>query len=398
MAVMRDRIKNINMRNLVLSLLAALAMWFFVVYNVNPTTTRTYNDVEIAFTNEESLTTRDLAIASANITTVDVTLEGKRTALDEVTSDSIIITADLSDVYLGENTVNLEITVPSDTALESISDQTVTVTIDDRETKTVEVVVVTDDDSAAKPLVSEQSATEVEVSGAESVIDSVESAILVFPSDKLTDEDTTLALSVHAADSDGNYVDFVDTDPDKISVTASSSTVKTVTLRVSATGTATGSYSRTYTAPETVEIKGKASDLANISSVTANVDLSNVTESGTVEVEVDLPDGVMLANSSRHVLIDVIVSSVTSESVTISASSISVSGLGSGLSGSVDEDITITVTGTADELSGLQASDFTVSVDASGLEAGSHSVSVSVTSTKYDDYTVSPSSVTLTIE
>ena len=58
--------KELNKMNLALSILIALALWVFVVYNTNPTTTETYRELPITITNEENLMNNDLAVSAVS--------------------------------------------------------------------------------------------------------------------------------------------------------------------------------------------------------------------------------------------------------------------------------------------------------------------------------------------
>ena len=48
--------------NLIISLLLSVALWIYVVGEVNPETTKKYDDIKIDFTNEESLAQNGLAL------------------------------------------------------------------------------------------------------------------------------------------------------------------------------------------------------------------------------------------------------------------------------------------------------------------------------------------------
>ena len=60
------------------------------------------------------------------------------------------------------------------------------------------------------------------------------------------------------------------------------------------------SYERTYTAPETVVIKGKKSTVDNFTGITANeIDISNYYEDSEIPIEYDLPEGVSIADEQK---------------------------------------------------------------------------------------------------
>ena len=51
--------------NIILSLIIAFCGWLYVMYNVDPTTTRTFRNVSITYSNEKDLEAKGIALKSA---------------------------------------------------------------------------------------------------------------------------------------------------------------------------------------------------------------------------------------------------------------------------------------------------------------------------------------------
>ena len=92
---------NNNKVNMIISLLCAIALWFYVVGQVDPKTEKKISDVPIEFINEDSLTDNGLAVSAMDFDTATVTLEGNRADLNRIDKDNIRITADLICVACG---------------------------------------------------------------------------------------------------------------------------------------------------------------------------------------------------------------------------------------------------------------------------------------------------------
>ncbi len=107
--------------NLIISLLLSVALWIYVVGEVNPETTKKYDGIKIEFTNEESLAQNGLALLDPGVLTVDVTVEGKRSAVNGVKEEDIGVTADLTGRQKGKNSIHLEVKLPEGLKLKNIS-------------------------------------------------------------------------------------------------------------------------------------------------------------------------------------------------------------------------------------------------------------------------------------
>ena len=93
--------------NIILAIAVSVAAWVFVVYNYDPMTKERYSGIPITYTGLDSLANRGYAVAEANHERVDVILEQKRIDTGSITSDDISVTADVSGLSTGENTVVL---------------------------------------------------------------------------------------------------------------------------------------------------------------------------------------------------------------------------------------------------------------------------------------------------
>ena len=89
--------------NIIISLLAAIVAWTFVVYNDDPMTEVTYKDVPIIFEGEATLVNRGLGVSQVSSDTIDVKLRQMRIHTGDISANSISVIADVSEAVEGEN-------------------------------------------------------------------------------------------------------------------------------------------------------------------------------------------------------------------------------------------------------------------------------------------------------
>ena len=200
-------------------------------------------------------------------------------------------------------------------------------------------------------------------------------------------------------DGSGHKIDYLTTDPNRVSVTAYKGETKTVKLKVKVTNTQDGSVSRTYSAPSTIVIKGRSKDIKNVTEITSkDMDISSVAETEDMDIDYDLPEGVSIANESRHVKLKVKVSTSGSKTVNVPASSININNVASGHTAKADSGVNVVVTGSKDKIASITASSFVISADASGLGAGQHTVTAYLTNNSGLTAALESAQITITVQ
>ena len=287
--------------NMALSLLIAICGWIYVMYNVDPTTTRTFKDVPVTFTHEDVLTNQGIALKSVNNSKITVTVEGKRSSVSKMSTDDIRAIADLSEAGKGENTIDLSIKIPSKVSVVSESEASITVNVESIDTKEIpsRVEYKSESSSDTVPILEENSGEVFYVSGAKSLVSKVKYVRIPVEEEKLSTDSKTFNVSLEAVDNKGDVLSHVTVQPAKTSVTVSKGVTKEVTLKVKVKNPDSDDYKRIYQVTDTVTIKGTQSAVEEIESVaTEEIDLSNVTGAGTIPIQCILPNGVQLANDS----------------------------------------------------------------------------------------------------
>ncbi len=389
--------------NLIISLLLSVALWIYVVGEVNPETTKKYDGIKIEFTNEESLAQNGLALLDPGVLTVDVTVEGKRSAVNGVKEEDIGVTADLTGRQKGKNSIHLEVKLPEGLKLKNISSENIDVTIENRisEEKPVKVSFKGKLADNTEPGEAKVNPDRVIVSGAESAVKSVshvkaQVSVKDFKDDRLSVE--TKAMPVNRK---GIVVRYLTLSSDSIKVKASLMQTKEVSLKVNVTGEIKEPYQLdSLDIPETVVIKGAEEDIENISVIQAeDIYIGDITKTSVIPLDLKMPSGLEVASESKGLSVKVTIKGLSSESFDYKSEDIEVKGLKTGVSVSFEKiGIKVTARGTEDVVSGLSGDDFVISVNLSELETGTHKVKLKITYTKeLSSVSVSPREIQATI-
>ena len=82
---------------MLVSLVAAILLWLYVVTVVSPETTRTFYNIPVVFVGEDNLREEGLTISEGADATVTLRLTGTRSIIDnQLDRDNISITVDVS--------------------------------------------------------------------------------------------------------------------------------------------------------------------------------------------------------------------------------------------------------------------------------------------------------------
>lgn len=283
--------------NIILALLVSMAAWVFVVYNYDPMTKEKYSGIPITYTGLETLANRGYAVAETNHERVDVTLEQKRIDTGNIGSEDISVTADVSQLSSGQNTVALHVEGPEDTSVSDISLKTVTIEIESSDSEDMEISVEYPAASAeddAEPIVEELSETEATVIATSDRLARVDRVAAVIDPNDLNDKLKPLTVDLAALDAEGNRVLNVVVYPQSVSFKAAAGYVREVRLVVPVKDDSDDNYERTHTVRNTIVIKGSKDLVNKTGSITADeIDISQYYEDAEIPLTFELPDGII---------------------------------------------------------------------------------------------------------
>jgi YbbR domain-containing protein len=372
-----------------------------------------FSESSIRVRMEQANASRDVFVLSGDPGLAEVRYRAANDATGIVAEGDFTVRVDLADYDMSLAPAPQQLSVEAQSLKEgieilSVEPDTILVALDRVEVRTVPVEVdhgaVPEGLEIDDPVVSHE---EVQVRGPASVIDQVDRALALIdiPASGIdVNEPVTLTL----VDIEGQPVGTgqVDVDPEVVSVQVDVREVETETTvpvrpNIEAGAPAPGfALEALAVDPAYVTIVGLPEVLAEIRSVTTEpISIDGLTADDTFEVELQLPDGVTLGDGEPST---VSVTATISPSVSSRTFVVGVVCIGAGDNSCLPglEQLTITLSGAGDALSGLSAADVTPIVDASGLEPGTHSLTPALSGLPdgVELIEINPGTVPVTIE
>lgn len=391
--------------NLLLSLIIAVIMWTYVVVEENPNVTETVNNIEVEYLHTEVLSERGLALSSASVKTVNVQVSGARADIRALKQGDVRASVDLAEAGKGESELSLIVTAPKGIEIRKKSVDKVKVNVEDLVSRTIDVQVgyTGTFEENTEGLTLSVSSDQVQVSGAESLVQTVAYAKASIDASRLTENEAGFSCTLQPVNADGMQIGGLLLSQDTVTVKAILSGTKEVSLHVPVIDTSSDGADRSTKAPDKVRIKGRKDVLNGISSVTAdNVDISNITESTELSLLFSsLPEGIQIADSNEPLVLQLTVSNTATRVFSYTTKDIRITGEKDGLAYTLPDGFscTVTVKDDAKTLQKLKKEDFQIVADVSGLDDTAKEVTLTVkTDVQVETVSLSPEKASLTIQ
>ncbi len=370
---------NNKLANVILAFVISIGLWCYVAYAVNPVQKQTFKNIPVQIVNEEALNERGLAVANDRVITVNVAVEGSRKLLASMNADSFTATADVSECIAGTNSVSVEIETSKNVSLASDDILTVQINVEQLVTESRAIKVkYTGEAGSGREVEAELTGEDtVNISGAKSLVAKVAYVAADIDISSIKTMEQMVNAELEPVDSDGSEVDNISIAQETAEVKASLYNTKKVSLDVNVIGSPASGYSYDgIKCQDTVVIRGSKSALEDITSVSADVDISGLAQNTEVKLDLVLPDGIELSSKEKTPVAQINITEDASTVVSIASGSINIKNLDED---SYDVKITsgnvkISVTGDAN----VNEDDFTLSINVKGLDAGEHEVPLTV--------------------
>lgn len=375
-----------KLTSLFLSLVAAFALWSYVVTVVSPEAEDTYYNIPIVMEGESVLTTeRNLMVTSVSSTDLDLTVSGRRSDLAKINSANITAKVDLTKVYeAGENiSLTPNITFPGDVAQNALVIQnknpgSIIVTVEERRTKEVPVEIKWIGSTPEGYMSDRENRTldysAITVVGPASVADRIEKAVIEVD---LNEQKESISQDYRytLCDGENNPVDaeLIKTNVQQVRLDVKIQQVKEVKLVLDLThGGGTNERNTTITIlPETIRLSGSEAVLEDLGEqiVLGKIDLNLIEKSQTLNFPITLPEGVTNLSNIEEAQVEIKFYGLTvKEFVVENIVPINVpEGMEVDL---ITEKLTIVLRGYATEIARIDAEDISVTVDFTGAEMG----------------------------
>ncbi len=379
--------KKSNIMTKILSVVAAIALWMYVIGEVNPEIIQEIKNVEVKLVNMEKLTQTGLVLMGQDYYSVDIKVRGRRSDIINTTSENINAIADMRGFGQGQNSIPVAVNLPSNLELEDINPLQIKVTIDEVVNRAKPVEIEFEGEAAdgyihTTPIVS---LPEISVSGPETFVESVDRIVTrVNLNNSKVDISQSLPFSI--VDADNNEVLGVTTEETYIDVSVPILRIKNVPINVKTSGTPAEGYELVSIIhiPSKVDIMGATEVIEPVDSVTASdVSLEGLTETQDINLNVNLPEGAQLAEINQP-RIKVFIEKIIEKELIYDVNDLQIEGLREDLEIEFLENNTIkfVVKDIESSINRLSEEDISVMLDLNGIEEGEHSVRVTWQSDK----------------
>lgn len=288
----------------IVSLIIAICLWVYVMGEVNPETKAKIGDIAVGYTNTEVLNDMGLAIAEKDQLLINATIKGKRSDVNDIKKKGLTAYVDVADCEEGKNTVNIQINLPEGIRLENISKENAEITVEKlvSETKAVEInfTDVSQENDETTPWITSYTPEEIIVSGAESSVAAIEFVEGIVDASEVTEESTNVEVVLTPMGKDGKNIAGVDMSYEIAFADVQLLYLKEVGANIDAVNLQPGIEIEELVPAEEITIVGTKETLKNINSLDAELDMTGVTSSGTVNMNINLPEGVYLYNTDSQ--------------------------------------------------------------------------------------------------
>lgn len=395
-----------NLSLKVLSIVVAIIFWVIIVNVYDPSTSVTVSGVNVELLNTDALTSKDYSYEIVDGSKISVYISGPRSIVTDIKASDIVATADLSNVTVFSDYVDIDVRVNKDgiaaSSLEVAPRTTaIKLKIENRVTKTfnIETQIVGTPAEGYMVGAHQISPATINVTGTVSMVDSVASAKVVYDVSGLT-MDVSDTANVILYDHEGNEIhdDKLELSKNSVDIRISLLSVKTVPIRYNTKGTPAEGYAVSnieYSLSE-VTIAGTQEKLDAINEISVpdtSIDITGLDSDRTfyVYLATYLPEGVTIP-STGVVNVTVHMYQTKEKEIVIPVGGINVVGLAADKKVSFGDltEVKVVLVGDENVLAALNAINIVPTITLTNMDAGEVQVPVTftlpqkcVTKTKY---------------
>lgn len=390
MVSMKNRILN-HFGLKVISLVIAIVVWIIVANLDDYKTTKQISGIEIEFVNGDAITEKNKVYEVPEGTTIDIVVKGRRSVVEELTSEDFKAVADLSKMSV-TNAVTVEVSAISSYVARdltiSYTNNAVTIAVENKIEKQLPITVRADAEVAEGYAIRNKTATPnlITVRGAESVVNMIEEVVVDVDVTGANHNLTANAQPVFLNHS-GEVIESTkfEYDVDEVAVSVEILQTKKLSVRVKTAGEVKDGYaiaSIDYQ-PTSILVVGEAEDLAKVDEVLIDdidvTDCSKDLETSVVIADY-LPSGIALADDNEEVMIKVMIEAVEEKTLALEADDINIVGKDQSYQYTFtdSEGYSIKVRGLKDNLEKLKVTNLIPSIDVEGYGPGIYTFTVNL--------------------
>lgn len=391
---MKEKLLN-NLSLKILSAVCAIIIWIIIVNVYDPSTSVTVSGVEVQLVNTESLTEKEYAYDVVDGSKISVYISGPRSIVTDIKAKDIVATADLSNVTVFSDYVDIDVKVVKDGVSASsieIAPKTTAIRlkIENRVTKTFNIDTELVGTPADGYVIGGQqiSPSSVKVTGTSSVVDSISSVKVLYDVSGAT-MNISDAAPIKIYDSQGTEIvdDRIELSKTAVDIKVNVLMTKTVPVTYKTKGTPADGYGVSGIDQAVTEavIAGTEDALRDVNSIDvpdSAIDVSGLNADKIFHVRLSsyLPGNITVM-SEGVVNVTVRIYPVSEREISVPVTGIVLSNLPQGYNisfGNVTA-VNITVTGEQSVLTALTVTGIIPTIDLSGIKEGDNTLRLKVT-------------------
>lgn len=391
---MKEKLLN-NLSLKILSAVCAIIIWIIIVNVYDPSTSVTVSGVEVQLVNTESLTEKEYAYDVVDGSKISVYISGPRSIVTDIKAKDIVATADLSNVTVFSDYVDIDVKVVKDGVSASsieIAPKTTAIRlkIENRVTKTFNIDTELVGTPADGYVIGGQqiSPSSVKVTGTSSVVDSISSVKVSYDVSGAT-MNISDAAPIKLYDSQGTEIvdDRIELSKTAVDIKVSVLMTKTVPVTYKTKGTPADGYGVSGIDQAVTEavIAGTEDALRGVNSIDvpdSAIDVSGLNADKIFHVRLSsyLPGNITVM-SEGVVNVTVRIYPVSEREISVPVTGIVLSNLPQGYNISFGDvtAVNITVTGEQSVLTALTVTGIIPTIDLSGIKEGDNTLRLKVT-------------------
>nr|WP_300002877.1 CdaR family protein [Tissierella sp.] len=381
-----SRVKS-NWTAKLFALLIAIFLWSYVMGEVNPIIKKTVRDVNVTITNLTSLDRQGLVIMEPETATVNVTVEGKKSDVDEVTSSNILAEVDLKGYSEGEMKIPVDVKLLNasyDVKLVNKEPREILFKIDKIISKQVSVNIQTEGEVPDGYILEEinKKPQNITIKGPRSWVNEVSEARAIVDINNKTSS-TVISEPVQLLDDKGEEVRGIEKDPGIVEISIDISKTMMLPIEIETINELPENINikdiKIY--PEQVKVKGSG-DFSDIKLIkTKAIDINTLIGKTSMEVELALPDGLKLVDPKQKISISYSVEEIIEKEYIFSSEEIKIRNLDEDFEvkkTSIPTQVKVILKGAKSIFNNISKENVNLYIDLKGYKAGSSEITLNI--------------------
>ena len=374
-----------NLTLKIFALIIAIILRGYVMGKENPPRTKPIRNVEVTFTNMESLEQQNLVVMEPKVAKINVELSGKVNSLKDITPRDIIATVDLSGYKEGDVKVPVYVEGPPDVKIVDYSPKEILFKFE-KIIREKNLVTLETTGQLPKGYIlgeAEIKPQSIYIEGPRSWVNSVSQVLAtVDVTDKV--DDIKAVVPIKLVDHKGEDVRGLEQEQNFVDIFIPVYQTKKVPIELQTEGQLPDNYDivDVNIEPATIEIKGKKEDLRGINSISTRIiDINSLIGKRNVLVELELPENIELIDPNQQVTVTLNIDETKTKTFNYTLNDVNIRNLGSQLKideSDLEQTFEVTLVGIASKIDPINKEDLYIEVDLKDLEEGTHTVDLNV--------------------